>query len=49
MEVISPAMTIKVAGFLKKKDGLKSIILNKIKDTFAYIINIKYFYRESYY
>ena len=42
MEVISPAMTIKVAGFLKKKDGLKSIILNKIKDTFAYIINIKY-------
>nr|QKQ12913.1 Cox2 [Sparassis crispa] len=30
-EVISPTITIKVVGFLK--DGLKSYILNKIKDT----------------
>jgi cytochrome c oxidase subunit 2 len=32
-EVISPSITIKVVGFLK--DGLKSCILNKIKDTLS--------------
>ena len=32
-EVISPTITIKVVGFLKIKDGHKSYVLNKIKDT----------------
>jgi hypothetical protein len=32
-EVISPTLTIKVVGLILKKDGLKSNILNKIKDT----------------
>jgi hypothetical protein len=45
-EVIAPAITIKTIGFLYKLNGLKSHILNKIKDT---IINFSFGLAERVY